>query len=567
MSNSQYRITASTLCFCAALTVYITLRIVAWQNTVLFEANDSLHYLDNIKTFLTFDLRKIIDLSPLSTPLYPFFGALACFPGWSVETGARFTSLLFSIALFPAVWGIGRIIANPLEVTLGVLILAFSPPLIALSPAVLTEPSYVALIYIGLWFFCSQYKNPEPWQGAILGCIFGFAFLSRTEGILFLAFIPFLQGIYFLWEGRKTITLKKIAYWGLVFVICFSCLAIPQIWRVSHKIGALAINARQLWGTYVSIPDGKSDLEKLFGLDFSPSQINIKYIGTNPAALKKLASKAGFVDNVKNRIKKRISRFDKLYRIRLGSLIGPLGFIFFGFGLISLYQSRYRFEIFLIIVFIFLNLWLSLIPSNLKMRYLIIVAPFIYLLEGIGIVYLSRILLGTHNSSYLKKYLLPILFLLVLIACWTVPLNISLRRAPDRNLDYSPSEIREPATIMKNIAESELQRTPKVTAQRRHIEYFIDGRFYYLPYTDYEGLIKYCNLNNIDFIYLKYNRLKDYPFLKKFLNNDISAELKLIYSGVDAYGGKIEVYRFIKTTSISQEADMIHHKSSMYMVS
>jgi 4-amino-4-deoxy-L-arabinose transferase-like glycosyltransferase len=546
MSNSQPRITGSTLCFYAVLAAYITLRIVAWQNIVLFENNDSLHYLDDIKTFLTFDLQKIIDLSPLSTPLYPFFGALASLPGWSVETGARLTSLLFSIALFPAVWAIGRIIANPLEVTLGVLVLAFSPPLIALSPAVLTEPSYVALIYIGLWLFCSQYKNPKPREAAIMGCIFGLAFLTRAEGILYLAFIPFIQGIYFFWEGHKTITLKKISYCGLVFVICFSCLAIPQIWRVSHKIGAFAINARQLWGTYLSIPDERSHLEKLFGLDFSPSQTNIKYIQTNPSVLSQLSTKAGPVGH-RERIKNIIKNFDQLYQIKLGLLIGPIGFMFFGFGLISLYQSRYRFEIFLIIVFIFLNLWLSLKPSVIKMRYLIIVAPIIYLLEGIGIVYISRTLLGENRHSYIKKYLLPILFLLVLIACWTVPLNESIRRPPSRNRDYSPSEIIEPVTIMKNIADRELQRPPIVTSQRRVIEYFVDGKHYYLPYTNYEGLIRYCDLNNIDFIYLKYNRLKNYPFLKKFLDGEIGTELKLIFSGIDAYGGKIELYQLSVT--------------------
>lgn len=551
MYNSQVRITGSTVCLYVTLILYITLRIVAWHNINLFEDNDSLHYLDNIRTFLSFDFRKIIDLSPLSTPLYPFFGTLASLPGWSLETGARLTSLLFSIALFPAVWGIGKIMAKPAEITTGLLILAFSPSLIALSPAVLTEPSYVALVYIGLWLFFSQYKNPKPKEAAILGCVFGLAFLTRTEGILFLAFIPFMQGIYYLWKGRKTISFKKISYCGLVFVVCFSCLAIPQIWRVSHKIGAFAINARQLWGTYLSIPDGKSHLEKLFGLDFSPSQINIKFIETNPDVLKKLAAKTERADYVKNRLKKRIGRFNELYTKKLGTLIGPFGFIFFGFGIMSLYKSRYRFEIFLISVFIFFNLWLSLKPSVLKMRYLIIVAPFIYLVEGIGIVYLSRALLGENGHSNVKKYLLPILFVLVLAVCWVVPLNVALRRAPEYNVDYSLNELKQPVKIIKNVAARELHRRPVVTSQRRVIEYFVDGKHYYLPYTDYEGLVKYCDLNNIDFIYLKYNRLKDYPFMNKFLNCETGSELNLIYSGLDAFGDKIELYRFIKTTSIS----------------
>jgi hypothetical protein len=92
---------------------YLILRLFAWQQTVLVEDHDSLVYLDQIKIFRTFDLQKIIHMDGFTTQFYPFFATLLSWPGWSVETSARFCSLLFSSLLFMSVLGIGKRIARP----------------------------------------------------------------------------------------------------------------------------------------------------------------------------------------------------------------------------------------------------------------------------------------------------------------------------------------------------------------------------------------------------------------------------------------------------------------------
>jgi hypothetical protein len=87
--NSNESPYSNILIFLGIFIAFLALRLIVWKNTVLLEDTDSLFYLNNIKTFLTFNIKEILDLSPDSTPFYPFFGALFSLPGWSVETGAR----------------------------------------------------------------------------------------------------------------------------------------------------------------------------------------------------------------------------------------------------------------------------------------------------------------------------------------------------------------------------------------------------------------------------------------------------------------------------------------------
>ncbi len=524
--------------------VYLALRGLEWKYTLLLEDTDSLSYLDKIKVFATFNVHNIINLDADATPFYPFWGALFSLPGWSVETGARLCSLFFSSLLFIALVGIGKKIAEHREAVLGLLIVSFSPVLISLSPSVLTEPSYIATIYLGLWFYWTQYKNPKLWKAGLLGLIFGLAFLNRVEGILYIAIIPFVQGVYTLLESRKkNHNLEQLAAWSLIFVICFSLMAIPQIWRVSHKMGIFAINGRQVWSRLLSIPDGKSEDEKIFGLDFSDSRINIKYLKDHPEELNRLKKGTFFTNYVKTFVR----NFDDLYQRKLGLLIGPIGLILFAFGMLSRYEAGQGYETFLVISFIALNL-VAPLSMNVVIRHIAVIAPIMMLMEGIGIVYLSDKLLEVHKEGYRFKQIVPIILFIILIAVSAKPL-IDTFRPRHYNREYSLTELKEPISIVKQISKHEQLALPVIVAQRGYLAYYSNGEKLYVPYTNYDGLVKYCELNKADFLYLKYKRIKKYPFYEAFLKNRHPTNFKLLYNGIDATGGKIELYRYLKKQS------------------
>jgi hypothetical protein len=521
------------------LILFLCLRIFTWKNTVLFEDLDSLGYLEMMKIIFRGDLEGLINLNPDYTPGYGILGAFFSLPGWGVEIGARLTSLFFSSLVFLALLGIGKHIARSWEIAFGLLLISFSPILISHSIAVLSEPAYIGLIYLGLWLFWGQYKDPVVGKAALLGIIFGFAFLTRTEGILYLLFIPLLQGVCTYWVGRNTRSLKHLISWSLVYILCFGALAAPQIWRVSEKMDTFAINGRQVWMAILNNPDGKSYLEKLKALDFSPSETNIQYLRVHPEKLPPSADLDLYLVAYK-----AFSNFTILSQTSLGKLLGPLCLIAFAFGLLSLYRSGYALEAFLILAFIAIGL-VGPFMHNVDLRHILIIAPMMCLVAGIGIVFVSEELVRNYDRNSMVHYGLPVLFLFAVVATWALPLRNVFNPA-DYNRDYSPAELREPLRILNNIAENELRRAPIVLAQRSYIAYFLEGPRFDIPYTNYQGLVKYCELNEVEFIYFSHRQISHhkYPFFEDFTSGHALADLALVYTGVDAYGEKVELYRF-----------------------
>lgn len=519
--------------------LFLSLRIFALGNTVLFEDYDSLGYLEVMKIILQGDLEGVVDLNPSRTPGYGIFGAFFSLPGWGVEFGARLTSLFFSSLVFLVLVGIGKHIARPWETSIGLLLISISPPLISHSVAVLSEPTYIALIYLGLWVFWGQCKNPVVGKAAVLGVIFGFAFLTRTEGFLYLLVMPFLQGVSTYWFRRNTWSLKHLISWSLVFILCFGAIAAPQIWRVSEKMGSWAINGRQVWMAVLNNPDARYYHEKIKGLDYSPAEVNISYLYTHPEEVPP-RTHLSLIAHLKN----FIVNFNELNQEKLGILLGPMCLIAFGIGLLSLFQSGFRFEASLILAFIALNLLAPLL-HNVVIRHILVIAPLMCLVAGIGIVHASEVLVGRFEKYSTAQYVLPVLFLLAIVTAWVVPLFKAFNPA-DSNKEYSLIELREPLRILKDIAGNELGRVPIIVAERGYLTYFLGGTRLPLPYASYQSLVRYFELNKAEFLYFTHKRLRDrnWPFFKEFTNGHALADFTLVYAGADTSGEKVELYRF-----------------------
>lgn len=538
------------LYYLVAFGVYLTLRVVAWGNPPLLESADSTGYLDAIKVFLTFDLEGILGLEVDSTPFYPFFGALLSLPAGSTETGARLCSLLFSCLLFVTIIGIGRRFARPFEIAIGLLILATSPFFIRHSYSVLTEPSYVATIYLGFWLFLSQFRQPTLFSAVLLGGIFGLSFLNRIEGILYLAAIPLLQIIHFLSAGKKDYNRKRLIAWTTLFILVFSLLAAPQIWRVSNKMDGTWINGRQVWSLILNNPDEKSYWQKLYGLDYSPSRVNLDYLQEHPHDLRQPSvptesSPVGkYMELAVEYAKLTAKNLDLLYREKLGILIGPLGAIFFAFGILALYRYGYRYELFFGVAFLLIGLIAPLVHS-VVVRHIAIIAPLMMLLEGVGIVYLSKLIMESEERRSFNQRGLSMLLLTVMIGA-SMPSVLSLYLRPDSVSDeYRPGDLEEPVRIVKEVADKELRRPVTIVSAQGFIGHFTDSKRIAIPYTDYRGLVTYCTLNKVDLLFLRYRRIGEFPYLDDLTTEKGSQSFSLLYSGTDFGGEKIELYRFV----------------------
>ena len=517
---------------------FILTRVFAWHNTTILEDHDSVSYLNDMKTILSLNWDAIKNLSPDSTPVYPMLGALFNIPGWPTEVGARLASLFASTLLFIFIILLGRKIANPIEIGFALLLLALHPFYIPFSNSILTEPAYVSVVYAGFLLFFIQYKKPAPLKGLLLGIIFGICFLTRTEGILFLAAIPFFQVIHFVFDKTKEYNFRKFLIWGCLFVIGFGLISLPQVWRVSQKMGRLAINGRQVWELILNNPDGKVYEHKIYGLDYSPSEINLQYIQSHAEKIQAFESSM----KIREFVKLFIKNFDDLYQNQLGVLIGPLGLIFCGFGVLALFRHGRFFDLFYVLAFVGAGLFAPLI-HDVEMRHIAVIGPILFLLTGIGITYASKLAFESiqiKRKTIFNSKNLSLTFVAVLLVCVANPVWQGMH-PPDFNYDYNINDLKEPLAVIhsgKNHNDGSLS----IVARKAFLAYYANATAYFLPYTDYAGLVRYCDLNDVDYVYLQHNLVYKFPFADRFKNID-TPDFELVYSN-NKIQGLIQLFKF-----------------------
>jgi hypothetical protein len=522
--------------------VYCILRLIAWSRVILLEGHDSVSYLQSIETFLTFNIGKVIDLPAVSSLFYAFWGAVFSLPGWGVETGARLVSMVFSILLFWVMYAIGRKIGSKTGVMLGLLLLALHPDLISHSFAIRTEPSYLATALLGLWLFWTQYKSPTTGKALLIGIVFGFAFMNRVEGIIYLLAIPVFQGVYFLFRKfENDLNVRRLAGWSLAFVVGFFIIAGPQIWRVSHKLDMFAINGRQVWTLILQQPDGKSYEEKIYGLDYDDGMVNIDYLMDNTDELNNMVA-PNMSDFAKEYARTIYTNINDLSVRRTGDLFGPVVVILFGFGLLSLYRNGYTYEIVLILLFIGVSLAGPMI-HDVDIRHILIIVSPILLIAGIGMRYIVGELLGSGPGRYRAPILYTVIFILVLVT-WNLPLR-STFNPPHFNRHYDARELRQPIGVINRISENEHNERYVLASRMGYLAYYAGVDYLPVPHTDYDRFIRYLELNDADFVYLNYRLLRDFPFLQAFRDGSIDERFELLFRGTDTRGGDpVELYGF-----------------------
>ena len=520
--------------------LYMALRILAWENTVLLEGVDGVFYLEQIDTFASLDTGKIAALPPDVTPFYPFFGALFRLPFWSTEFAARLCSLVFSALLFFSLVRIGGRIAAPLSVGIGLLFVGFNPTLIPHSFSVFTESSYIATCYLGLWLVLAWSDDPKPLRGALLGALFALAFLNRTEGLIYLLVVPFMQAMHYLFVRPRSYDLPRLARWTAVYGLLFLLLSAPQVWRVSSKMGCFAVNGRQAWTMILKQPDGRSYEEKVYGLDFSPAMVNLDYVQSHPEALASLSSKT----SPRSFLAIIADNLEELYRRRLGSALGPVEFALFAVGLLALCRRGKRYPALMIALFIAVSLIPPLI-HNVVPRHLAIAFPGMLLLAGVGATSAVRSIFGLASLARRPGILTAAaVFLFAAAALYLSPVRHIYIERREYNVDYNPERIGRIASIVREAAEKEGVGDPSIVLRKMYLAYYAGMRHLAMPWTDFSGLVKYCEENDATYLFLTHRVLEEHPLLEAFRRAAPPERFELLHRERDDFGGLLEVYRF-----------------------
>ena len=510
--------------------LYVALRALVWRGASLVEDHGSISQLFRAQAFLTLDVHRIGGLEPDTTPFYPAFLALFSLPGWSLETAARLCSLTFSLLLFYAVLQIGRRIAGREAALAGLILISLNPVLTRLGPAILTEPAYIATVYLGLWLFWRQYDRPALTDAIALGLVFGLAFLNRVEALLFLAAIPVFQLVHYVGTRPRRYDRPALAKWAVAFGVSFAAVAGPQVWWVSQQMGRLAINGRQVW-SQVLVQEGKSYEEQVYGLDYSPGVINLTYLQSHPEAMPSGPASQPSLPARYFRLIVENSR--ELFAHKLGALLGAGACAFLLVGLASLFLRRQQADALIAIGFFAVTLTGPLL-HNVVLRHIIVIAPLALLIGGLGITETAQ---WIARRTAVPRQAVMALALVLLGAGWAPALRQTFR-GPVCNAEYCADSIHRAAQVVKTNA----QGTPVVAARKQYLAYFAGGSPVPLPYTDYEGLVRYLGANGVDYLYLERWQIGSYPFMRTF-EERASADFGLLDRQTDALGRTSELYR------------------------
>jgi 4-amino-4-deoxy-L-arabinose transferase-like glycosyltransferase len=515
----------------AIVGLYLVLRVLVLLRTVLFEDHDSLGYLRDLEAIRSWNLHL---LTPDSLPGYPAAAALVSMLGLGDVTAARLTSVLFSLLLLAALYGIGRRLAPGREVLVGLLFLSVSPFLVTLSIGVLAEPTYVALVYGGLWLFWTQYREPSWPRAALLGAVFSLAFLTRVEGLFYLALLPLLQAAALAVHARLRTHWRVLVPWSAAYATMFVLVAAPQIARVSSQMGEPALNGRQVWSALVSQGDGRTQEEKVYGLEYSPTEINLRFLQSQPDARRALTSEA----SVGLYGKRAVLTFDDIVRSRVGRIVGPVFFGFFLFGMLALYRRGHRLELGMILLFLGAALVGPLLQEPLLDRHLVVVVPIVLLLAGIGAVDAADRLASSDRGRSG--------FRMALIAAALVTVVVPLREAfspPMENWEYSPARLAGPLAVLA-AQDQPADRRPRILTRTGYIAHFSGADFVFMPHTDLDGLTRYMSAQYADYLFLEHKHVRGRAFFAAFLADEPPAGFERIYRGRDEWGDVLELYRF-----------------------
>jgi hypothetical protein len=538
---------------------YLMLRVGALSHAVIVEDHDSVGYLYEIQAFLSRDLSRILNLGIDSTPVFPALGALFALPGWGAEMGARLSSVFSSLILFVALAVVGHRLVGWRATLAALVLLTFCPVLIGLSISILTEPSYIATVYTGIALYWIWAADPRPWRGLVLGLVFGLTFVNRFEGLLFLAAIPVFQLLTPLLERPRPYPLRRLVPWAAAYAFGFAVLAIPQVWNVSRQAGTFIINGRQVWSAVLSAPGPRYE-ERIYGLSYSPGQVNIDYLEAHPGAdLAALASStpqyaaqpaaASGAHPGHTRIAFRqytklfLTNFDTLSLHRLGELFGPAVLILFGIGLVELCRVGAPRSIITVVGLMVVMLAAPLL-HNVIPRHVAIIAPMVLLLAGAGAVEITRRFETIPRRS---RVLLATLGILVLGA-WLIQLE--QLGAPARcNREYCPGDLAAPARTLSR--EAGRDSHPRIVSRRLYFPYYAGGVKVSLPYTDLAGLGRYLDLNGARFLFLDEASTRKYPFYREFTGDVPPAGFELLYQGRDAWGREMRLFRFTPSAPVT----------------
>jgi hypothetical protein len=361
-------------------------------------AMDSAAYGFMARDFLKGDFIKGLS-STWFHPLYPILISLISPDATHVEITGRLISLFWgTVSLIPVYYLVKRAIGQK-EAVFTALFYTFQPYLVTYSGMLLTEATYWGLLILSVYFFWTGLKKEKIWRMALSGSFLGLAYLTRPEGIGYLA-------VYLGWIVAygvlKKKWLKQLVLMG-VLIPCTFIFVVPYIIYIHQETGQWLISKKFAWVQSQLLREGagKTDSPKVIE-QAMPEKNNSRIIMI-----------------IQNMVK-GLPRVSYAYVMAYHFALWP----FFIFGLIRVRQKTIPYELFIASLVLFHLLSLSTIdPSILNpyTRFSVPVIPLSLLWAGTGVFEIKRRLekFSVANAGKMVGWLLILALMIQLPQSFT----------------------------------------------------------------------------------------------------------------------------------------------------
>lgn len=202
-------------------------------------------------------------LQLLYPPLFPLLIAAQNVVGIPADIAGRIISALAGAAFVLVAFLLADRLYGPRLGMLAALLAALHPLLVVFGAAVLTEMTYLALLWTGVYFVFRTRDRQDIASALLAGAMFGLAYLTRPEAML----IPVIAVGWLLIfaPSNRSFAMKQ----SLALVAVFALLAAPYVAFLTIEIGHVRFEAKTPEGRMFSklVAEGMSIQQIYHGID------------------------------------------------------------------------------------------------------------------------------------------------------------------------------------------------------------------------------------------------------------------------------------------------------------
>ena len=483
----------------------------------------------------------------LYPPLYPSLIAAVCAVVKNSELAGRLVSVFFgSLWIVPIMFIAGSVFDETAGIITG-MFAALSPPLIAISGTVQSEPVYLAFQAAGIYFALQVWPRSKL-ACTLAGVSFGLAYLARPEASIYVV----LTALFVWWRGRDGFRLKAVA----CLLVAFLVTILPYITWLSIQTGRPRLEAKSVSnyvearGWAAGLPPGQiffavdPELNEV-GLSNQSDLAMIRQTKLSPSKALWLAMHGATV-NVKS----------LLTTILESRLFGGAMFIMLvGIGALGATTDR---DALARRAFLFVACMASIVPlfslHDFHDRFVFPFLTFLLPFAGYGVVRLFesvRTILVNLTDARRQFALLST----VLAACAAAAVPAACLALEGHTMLHLETEVRlqeQDITVRRgdpfinwigeNIRNFNLKR-PLVMDANPAIGYYASAADWPLPYCDGDTALRYIEKKKPDFVVLQSANVQVFPYVSEWMERAYRTRRLIVFTDTAPDGGRVQIYR------------------------